>query len=57
MFVVVSGWTVLGSVLFVAFGDESNRFFTGVTCLGWLAVTILLWVRTYTSKYIQTILG
>lgn len=50
MFVVVSAWTMLGSVLFVAFGDESNPFFTGVTCLGWLAVTILLWVRLCASK-------
>jgi len=44
MFVVVSAWTVLGSLLFVAFGDESNPFFTGVTCLGWLAVTLLFWL-------------
>ena len=45
MFLIDSGWSMLGSILFVAFGDETNPFFTGVTCLGWLAVTILLWVR------------
>ena len=45
MLLIDSGWTMLGSILFVAFGDETNRIFTGVTCLGWLFVTILLWVR------------
>ena len=39
---------MLGAVLFVAFGDETNPVFTGVTCLGWLFVTILLWVRVDT---------
>jgi hypothetical protein len=36
---------VIGSLVFVAFGDETSSFFTGVACLGWLSVTILLWVR------------
>jgi hypothetical protein len=46
LFLLVSGWTMLGSLLFVAFGNESNPFFTGVACLAWVAVTILLWVRS-----------